>query len=198
VTWTGAGPLVWTLDGISEPDRAATIRGVILEQPQTRTVPLSELQIYAVEPDAPESVAVPALVGVDGVTDGSPGCLADVRPHVEQLLPISPRREIDELLDDLLFSPGCLAEYGRRYARGVTGPALNDRLRDEIRRSGFVAHGHGGVYASVRVLRRFDVVLRARPTPDEPIEIDALSFARRASGARRKRKREPKRRRRDA
>jgi hypothetical protein len=33
---------------------------------------------------------------------------------------MKPRRELDEMLDDILFSRECLAAYGRRYAVGVS------------------------------------------------------------------------------
>lgn len=56
-------------------------------------------------------------------------------------------------------------------------PELNERLREEIRRSGFImTDGLPGddEYARLRVPRRFDVVLKARPTAENPVTVTGL------------------------
>ena len=80
-----------------------------------------------------------------------------------------------------------LQSYGRRYAPGVLGPALNECLRHDIRGNGFIVDGGligSGEYARVRVRGRFDVVLKRRPSAEDPVVVSGLDFAARASNRR--------------
>jgi hypothetical protein len=175
VTWNETGPLVWSLDEFDEETGQATISGVIFEQPATRTVSIDQLQVCA---EDPKPFAAPIVEGPDNPRTPPASRDIGVQP-TEHLRPITPRRALDELLDDVLFSPACLAAYGRRYAAGVSGAALNERLREEIRRKGFIMRRGlpgGDEYARLRVPRRFDVVLKARPTPESPVTVNELHF----------------------
>jgi hypothetical protein len=84
-------------------------------------------------------------------------------------------------LDDVVFSNACLDSYRRRFASSVRGPALNERLREEIRNRGYIVPGRvsrSGEYTRIRVEHRFDVVLPRKPSPEDPVKIDALCFPR--------------------
>ena len=184
------GPLEWSLDNLNENDRDATISGVIFGQPTTRTVTIDQLRVCAGEPE-PRSPVVDALVEDSAPTiEGASAWPAGSAHATELLTPEKPRRELDETLDDILFSANCLEAYGRRYARGITGAALNERLRDEIRLKGFLVLGGApgsDEYARLCVPSRFDVILKERPTAEEPVSIEGLYFPAESKTRRRKR-----------
>jgi hypothetical protein len=104
-------------------------------------------------------------------------------------------------LEDVLFSQGCLESYGRRYARGVTGAALNERLREEILRKGYVMRDDlpsPSEFARLRVPHRFDVILKTRPTAEHPVTVNGLYFPATSINRNRKQRKRGKQRRRAA
>jgi hypothetical protein len=196
VAWRKTREVLWTVQHVDRELDQATISGVIVGQARREIVPLDQLEVrpedsgpfdvpptfLAVAPDERDS-AVPRSLG------------SGVQPN-ESLRPEKPRRELDELMDDLHFSEGCLREYGRRLARGVPRRALIDHLREEVRRNGWLMEGGlpvSGEYARVRVERRFDIVLKVRPTPDHPVTVEGLHFPRKSRRkTRRGAKRQPR------
>jgi len=193
VTWKETGPLSWTVDALDKDSGRAAIRGAIFEQPMERSVSLDELELCpSGEPELDEPTILDALDDPSAEIDVPASRFQDQASSTDRLRPEKPRRQLDELLDDILFSPRCLAAYSRRYAQGVRGPSLNEHLRDEIRRKGFVIAGGvrgSGEYARLRVPRRFDVVLRERPSPEEPASVTGLHFVPQSATRRRKRRR---------
>jgi hypothetical protein len=169
-------PLEWSVVAIDGEERV-TIRTTIFEQEHTRVVAVSALE-RRLTPRAP------LTLDWNYVAADEPDLLSD-EERKERLRPVIPRRELDEIMDNVLFTGGCLVSYGRGYARGVSGPALNDRLRDEIKRRGFLLREKAGEYGRIRVMHRFDIVLAERPTDERPASVERLVFP----AARRQRRR---------
>ena len=171
VTWSQSGPVIWKvarLDG-----RAAVIEAVLLGTPQSANVPLAELRVALdLTGGRREDPVEPAHL----VNEPSGPVISDS----SALAPIKPRRELDELLDDVLFSRRCLEQYGRRSSRRVaSGEEALTRLREELRLRGYLADppaDRGNEYRRIRVDGRFDVILPHRPTPERPVNIDSLYF----------------------
>jgi hypothetical protein len=170
VLWTKTGPLVWTVQDVDQAE--AVITSVIMQRPTSQSAPLSELEVRPVEVK-PSGQPASAARRHEGPLPSEP----EHRAPDSSLAPDKPRRELDELLDDVLFSRRCLSQYQRLYAPRLAGPALTERLRGEIRMRGYLLtdrDGPGREYARVRVQGRFDIVLPRRPTPDEPLLVEDL------------------------
>jgi hypothetical protein len=199
VTWVETAGLVWTLETLDEEAGLGTLTGAIFEQPMRRVVPLSTLRVHLEEPSWQRPAEVPRL----GPTVSSRAELtrsADRFATTDHLRPEKPRRVLDELLDDVLFTTECVQGYARRYASNASTAAATDLLREEIRRDGFIMAGGlpgWSEYARLRVLRRFDVILNTHPTADQPARITRLYFPA-ASSARRQNRRNPRSRQRRA
>jgi hypothetical protein len=189
VMWTETGTIVWTLEALDQKSGEATIRGLIFAQPKTRTVPVEQLELHVEEqPQGGPSPFVEGILGGDDLDQARHDLESPREPARASLRPEKPRRELEVLLENVLFSNACLDAYRRRYAGRLSGQALLNSLRDEILRSGFIMDGglpRSGEYARLRVPKRFDVVLRTCPTADEPVTITGLHWARP------KRKRQP-------
>jgi hypothetical protein len=192
VVWDEGVGLEWTVRAVDEERREATIATKIFGRPDTRTVAVDRLQVRVaaarpVVDRARRSQRRPPAVALP------PGHADDAG---ERLRPVKPRRELDELMDDVLFTPTCLRQYDRQLGSGEADSA-NERLREELRRSGFIVRDElcGNEYARVRVLGRFDIVLPTRPAVDAPVYIDQLHIparkfrpARHAAGIKRPRR----------
>jgi len=178
VTWSATAGLVWTLESIDEQTDRGTISGSVFGQPASRVVPIGQLQVHVDELEP----RIPAEISLLDTPPSSPepSPQYDRRPQTrDHLRPVKPKRALDEMLDDVLFSPSCVQAYKQRYARNASPAAANALLREEIRRAGFIMDG--GVrgsdeYARLRVPHRFDVVLHAHPTVEQPITINGLYF----------------------
>lgn len=190
VTWTETAGLVWSLVALDPKTGLAKIDGAIFGQPANHDVPLSQLRVH-VEASEPRGHIEIAPIAEPSVASDAP------RPQAtNHLRPETPKRLLEEVLDDVLFSQLCLESYKKRYARKRGLAAAGHQLREEIRRRGFIMDGGlpgSDEYARLRVLRRFDVVLMSRPTPDQPITVDRLHFPRSARDSRKRRNASPKR-----
>jgi hypothetical protein len=186
VTLADTGELLWTVKAIDEAQGTATIHTVIFDRPDIRTVELARLQVR-LDPSRARARRPATSPRDEPPVDAA-------AEAAERLRPIAPRRELDEIMDDVLFSDRCLKAYNRRLGAGQRGPAV-ERLRAEVRRRGYLLYDtqpHAGEYARVRVDGRFDIVLARKPTPDAPVTIDALYFPARKR-ARRRRPRQDRR-----
>jgi hypothetical protein len=180
---------VWTVDGIDEQGEKATVSTIIFERPTTRTVAVDQLRVCAEESRSHGAIKLPFDDG-ERCAEEAPSTLQGRAWAAANLRPERPKRELEKILDQLLFSPGCLAVYRRRLAPDFSGTALSDRLREEILRSGFVMRAEpsgSGEYARLRVPNRFDVVLTAAPDPERPMLIEGLYFPAKKSARRGKR-----------
>ncbi|MGZ4218688.1 MAG: hypothetical protein ACXVH1_24130 [Solirubrobacteraceae bacterium] len=172
VHWKQTGEIVWKVDSIDGD--AAVMTGELFGKATTKTVPLGELEVRPVMITPAEPLLPPRRTGV-------PRTRADREAGRDEVAPDRPRRELDQFLDDIIFSPRCLDAYSRRFAPGVRGAAINDRLRDEIRHRGYVVRRGdqgAGEFARIRVDRRFDIVLHEQPTAEHPVSVDGLWFPR--------------------
>lgn len=178
--WRQTGDIVWTVESVTGD--AATVTGQLFGKPVSKTVPMSELEVRPL-------VILPGSDAPIVVRDRRPQDRADIdcATSREQFAPERPRRELDLLLDDVLFSPACLDGYRRSFARGMHGPGLAERLREEIRTRGYVVLGGApgsGEYARLRVAHRFDVILLRKPSPEDPIKIERLWYPPKRGAAR--------------
>ena len=172
VLWSQTGDIVWIVESVTGDE--AVMTGELFGKPVSKTVPMSELEVRPLvippEPDAP-------IVVRDRRTEDQPEI--DSATLREQITPEHPRRDLDVLLDDILFSMACLDGYRRRLARGMHGRALLPHLREEIRTRGYVIWDvtpGSGEYARLRVERRFDVILLRKPSSEDPIKIEGLWY----------------------
>src|SRR6266511_883268 len=101
VTWTVTGTLTWTLDHLDERSGRATISGVIFDQPTRRTVSVEQLQVGADEPGSPDSFPALLVDAPNGAAHQSPVTYRSAAPTTEHLRPEKPRRELEEILEDI-------------------------------------------------------------------------------------------------
>lgn len=180
--------LLWTVEAIRE--QVASLRTEIFGRPSTRQVAVDQLQVH----EKPQRRQVVHLVDDQDADAGArDGALDEKRWVSLHLSPQHPKRGLERILDQLVFSQACLRIYGRRLAPHLKGQAVAEGLREEIRRKGFLMRGEevrGPEYARLRVRGRFDVVLNAPPEPDEAVMIDWIHFpVKRKKSARRVRQR---------
>lgn len=166
MTWTETAELVWTLEAFDPETGLATIDGAIFGRPANREVPRDQLRVHTEvsEPRRPTEISLIAAPLAANETLTRPKHRAQSTDH---LRPVKPRRVC------------CLKSYKRRYARKKALAAASEQLREEIRSSGFILDGGlpgSDEYARLRVLRRFDVVLKSRPTPEQPVTVDPAPF----------------------
>jgi hypothetical protein len=183
--------LRWTVAAI-EGGRAR-LQSEIFSRPVTREVGMGRLQVYE-EPGRGQLVY---LIGERKAGTSVKDAALDEKQWVaEHLSPERPKRELDRILDQLVFSQGCLRIYQRRLAPHLKGKegVVADRLRQEIRHKGYLVRGEelrGSEYARLRVRKRFDIVLNSPPPPDEAVIVDWIHFptkqtAKRERGRRRR------------
>lgn len=91
--------------------------------------------------------------------------------------PLPLKRRIDELMDNVLFSSGCLESYRNRCAQGRSPEQAGKRLRSEIRRRGLESRGAFGS-TRVEVPGRLYFDLDEEPTAETPVTVRELHFPR--------------------
>lgn len=176
------GELEWRVEAIDNAARRATVKSVILSRPQTKIAGFDQLQIRPLE----------VLDPGDEQPSPKPPHQRPADPAAPSLAPEKPRRQLDELMEDIVFSQNCLAEYHRRLAARVKRKAISEHLREEIRGRGYTIIHHPLLerdeFGRIGVEGRFEFVLPRRPSADDPLTVKRLIFL---SG----RSRSPKRRR---
>ena len=177
--------LLWTVEAVR--GQVASLRTEIFGRPSTRQVAVDQLQVH----EQPQRQQAVHLVDLQDVDAGARGDALDEKRWVSlHLSPQQPKRDLERILDQIVFSQACLYIYGRRLAPHLKGQAaVAESLREEIRRKGFLMRGEevrGSEYARLRVQGRFDVVLNAPPGPDEAVMVNWIHFPA-------KRKKSPKR-----
>lgn len=173
VLWAATGDLVWTVQQIDADRSQATLNTVIMQRATTQTVALAELEVRPLEPSRPlDEDLVATRIHVERIArDDAP---APPEEHGSRA-PDKPQRELEALLDGVLFSRRCLDQYRSWFGRDLAGSEVGERIRDEIRRRGYVYHENGAdEYARLRVEWRFEVVLPRDPRHDDAILIDEL------------------------
>ncbi len=172
---------IWTVSAVDAG--VATISTLIFERPHTRTVALDALRVRA-EPHKRMRVGNDKPRRASGLT------VEPAAAAAERLRPITPRRELDELMDDVLFTNACVRDYDRELGAGQPGHAI-ERLREEVRRAGYVVREdrpRANEDVRIRVRGRFDIVLARKPTADAPLTIKGLYFPTRRPSRRRRRR----------
>ena len=175
VLWQETGPVEWTVEALDADSAEATIKTVLFGRPATETVALDELEIRPEEviDQEGEQLPTPRRQPEQRVVQGVDRSLA----------PEKPRRDLDVLMDDVLFSLGRVDAYRRRYAKTLTRLGALEKLRDEIRRRGHVIFGRQlplDEFARIRVEGRFEFSLSRRPSADDPITVQWLTFLQRS------------------
>lgn len=163
--------LLWTVEAIR--GQMASLRTEIFGRPSARQVAVASLQVHH-EPARPQVIRL-----LDNDDSDTGDRLDEERWAALNLRPERPQRDLDRILNQLVFSQACLGIYRRRLAPHLKGSAVAEGLREEIRRKGFLMQGEevpGPEYARLRVWGRFDIVLKALPIKDEAIMIDRLQF----------------------
>jgi hypothetical protein len=179
--------LRWTVTAIENGQ--ARLRSEIFGRPATREVEIGRLQVYE-ESGRGQFVYLPGEeeAGVS-VEDAA---LDEKQWVAEHLSPKRPKRELDRILDQLVFSQECLRIYQRRLAphlKGIEGVA--DHLRQEIRHKGYLVRGEelrGSEYARLRVRKRFDIVLNSPSPPDEAVMVNWIHFPAKQTAKRERRR----------
>jgi hypothetical protein len=175
VTWERTGGIIFEVRQLTRG--AALIEGELLGVPQEFKAPLSELAPAVVAPPAPRSAL--SIVEVDdsdlkmeegpGVGDAAVSPLRAVEPPS------------DDWVEELIFSPKCIAFYRGRFARRKSIQAAEQKLREELHKARKVRPQRGGAYLCLRVGNRFEAILRESPTRGsaDALYIDGLRDLRR-------------------
>lgn len=174
VVWKDVtGDVVWTVTSIEGP--IATVSSELFTRPWTSIVPLEDLEVKPIVRERAAKIEVDPIIPAPDLVIAVP------IPQPHKFTPQKPRRELDEVLDGLIFTRGCLGVYQQRLAPKVSWRTVNETLRTEIRSRGdILRNGYGGpveqmaCYGRVRVERRFDVVLERKPARDEFELIERL------------------------
>ena len=172
--------LLWTVEGIEA--HVASLHTEIFGRPSRRQVTVDRLQVHERPPRRQLVHLVddqdPNAASVDGVLDERQWAALNLSPQ-------QPKRELERILDQLVFSQGCLRVYQRRLAPHLKSEAVPECLRDEIRRKGYLLRGEelpGPEYGRLRVQGRFDVVLNGPPPPDEAVLVNWIHFPAKQKG----------------
>lgn len=163
--------LLWTVEAIR--GQTASLGTTIFGRPSARQVAIADLQVHH-EPARPQVIRL-----LDNDKSETEDRLDKERWAALNLRPEQPKRDLDRILDQLVFTQACLGIYRRRLAPSLKGSSVAEELREEIRRKGFLMQGDevpGPEYARLRVWGRFDIVLKALPIKDEAVMIDRLHF----------------------
>jgi hypothetical protein len=73
----------------------------------------------------------------------------------------------EDWIERLIFSPGCISFYRRAFAKGASLQEAERRLRNELRGAEKLRKHHTGEYLRLRVVGRFDAVLKHSPSSGE-------------------------------
>jgi hypothetical protein len=165
--------LVWTVTVID--GAIATVETELFGRPSTATTPLDDLEVRPIIRPRPVKVVLePMVLAPDVVL--SPAPPPPIQPH--RFAPQKARRELDEIVDGLIFTGGCLGAYQQRLVPKARWATISDTLRSEIRSRGYVEQHTKSIqgFGCIRVDRRFDVPLARKPAPQEFEMIEYLRF----------------------
>jgi hypothetical protein len=159
VSWTQTLGSRFTAIAVDAERRVVRIEGVVMGVMETYEAPVSELSPYE-EPQLVlhENEVEDRLGDRLPVTLGAGGESLKPKPSRVEFI-----EEDEDIVDRLIFSPGCLAFYRRRFARGASIHEAGEQLRAELRKAQQLRKHHTGEYLRLRVSGRFDVVLKKRP-----------------------------------
>lgn len=181
VAWTQTLGSRCTVLSVDPQRGVAQIEGVVMGTTQEFDAPVSELSPYE----------EPELVVHDGdIEDRLGNRLPKIRAP-ESACRSNPapapveENEQEGWIERLIFSPGCISFYRGCFAKGASLQEAERRLRDELRGAEKLRKRHTGEYLRLRVLGRFDAVLKQSPSSGEfqALYVDGLQLP-----ARRKRK----------
>jgi hypothetical protein len=176
VKWTTTAAMIWDVIKVDEAQSVAIISGEVLAQRQVHTVPIDQLTV--VHRTAPTK---PILSPVSTTASTVPASTLSSEPD-GHLAPEQPRRRLEEILDSLLFTSGCLEEYRRRCSPQTPKRDIADTLRSEIRVRGYIPDDHRGKPLRLRVDHRFEVVLPEMADTNDIIPISKLRYLSRRKG----------------
>jgi hypothetical protein len=170
VRWTKTAELIWEVSEVDRAEGSASINGEVLAQHQDHTVPIEELTV--VHRTAPTRSMLPAVI-----LEASPAPTSAQGSRTErELAPERPRRRLEEILDALLFTTECLAEYRRRCSPHTPTRDIADTLRQEIRTAGYIADATDGKSLRLRVDRRFEIVQFDVPNANDTVRVTKLRY----------------------
>lgn len=186
----GAG-FRWTVKQILA-DGEVEIETTIFERPTCKKVSRDRLQLVGPLTQPRRSQAA----SLEVVSDRGDDDFDQSEWISKNLSPVHPQRDLDAILDSIVFSQRCLQSYRDRFYKGHSITESADHLRGEIRSRGVVERDEqrGMVYGWLRVPHRFDVTLPANfrtgvaTTIDDP---ECIIDRRRRRTARRASKRRP-------
>lgn len=189
VSWSRTLGSQFTVVEVDTAKGVATIEGVLLGVNEQFNALASEL--------------TPRRQPVRGSREGeSVARLGDPLPSSiddeDALAQVSPSRigsvEKDEgVVDRLVFSPGCLVSYRRRFARDTPPVEAEKMLRAELRQAKMYRR-RPQEYLRLRVRGRFEIVLKKRPVQGDLASsyVEGLNFL--GQKKRRRPRKEPRRR----
>lgn len=180
VTWTQTLGSRFTVIEVDIAKGVARIEGVLLGMTEGFSSPISELSPFGRQ--------------IEVVSDSElEARLADRLPE-----PARATREADlpessadvergpnfDIVARLVFSPGCIDAYRRRFARGAGRVEAERRLRHELEHDARQVRTTPKEYVRLQVPDRFEVPLHKRPMPLKPTMIERLDFAVRSQAGR--------------
>jgi hypothetical protein len=161
VTWTQTLSLPLTVLEVDTERGVALVKGKeVFGMEEQYEALVSELCPYAQKPqlvvldsDVEERLGdrLPEKLGAKSEL------LESKSPRVETI------EEDEDIVERLVFSPGCIAFYRRRFARGASAKRAEEHLRNELHGAEKIRKGHTREYLRLRVPGRCDVVLNKRP-----------------------------------
>jgi hypothetical protein len=182
VSWTQTLGSRFTVRAVDEGRGVATIEGVLLGVTERFDAPIRELSpfqqhsLVVHENDIEERLGdrLPEKLG----RHGSP--LGPKPPRVETL------EKDEDVIDRLVFGPGCLNSYRRRFAHGLTAGRAEVQLRTELR-SAKKYRKNRREYLRLRVSGKFEVVLKGPPVQGDVAStyVHGLNFLGKKRGSRR-------------
>jgi hypothetical protein len=174
VVWkAGTGEdLRWVVTSID--GEIASIETELFGCPSATTVSIDDLRVRPIVKPPPVKITLDPIVLAPDVV------LSVTRPPAREsrFAPRKARRELDEILDGLVFTVGCLGAYQQRLEPKANWAKISDVLRSEVRTRGYVQRSAEPeqTFGLIRVDRRFDVPLLRKPSPEEFEMIEYLRF----------------------
>lgn len=178
----GQGRLEWVVTCVD--DGSYELETDVFTRLQRRVEPLENLEPAVTEREQEAQVADTVIDGLLPPVPAAEGANADDEPAFT-LVESSGDGALASVVDSLLFSPSCLEQYGRLFARKVKSEDLSESLRRTLISQGHLfrrrpgAPGARDEYVRIRVPQRFDVILRRSPSAGEGITVDRLIDKRR-------------------